>query len=170
MSEKLQIGIVTRAHGVRGLVRVRASSQALASPSIDRVWLRGREVRLVRVQAERGEFLVELEGVHDRDQAEALRGAALEVERDLLPPPADDELYVADLVGCRVVDARGADLGEVAETFDSGAHEILIVRSGAREFMLPLVDAIVTAVDLDARRITCDPPPGLVNLDDAEQG
>jgi 16S rRNA processing protein RimM len=171
MSEKLQIGIVTRPHGVRGLVRVRASEQLLGLP---RVWLRGREVRLVRVQPEREEFLVELEGMHDRDAAEALRGAALEVERDALPPPDDDELYVADLIGCRVVDARGAELGEVVETFDSGAHEVLVVRgsreSGAREFMLPLVDAIVTHVDLDARRITCDPPPGLIDLDEAEEG
>jgi len=170
MSEKLQIGIVTRAHGVRGLVRVRASEQLAG---LERVWLRGREVKLVRVQPERGEFLVELEGVRDRDAAEALRGAALEIERDALPPPDDGELYVADLVGCRVVDARGAELGEVAETFDSGAHEVLVVRApgeNGREFMLPLVDAIVTDVDLDARRITCDPPPGLVDLDEAEQG
>ena len=167
MGEKLQIGTVTRAHGLRGLVRVRASSEALLE--LDRVFLRGREVKLLRVVPERGEFLVQLEGVTDRDQAEALRGAALEVERGNLPQPADDELYVADLIGCRVVDARGAELGEVAETFDSGAHEILVVR-GAREFMLPFIDEFVTAVDLEARRITCDPPPGLIDLDEAESG
>jgi 16S rRNA processing protein RimM len=79
-------------------------------------------------------------------------------------------VYVADLSGGRVVDARCAELGEVTETFDSGAHEVLVVRAAGGEFMLPFVDGIVTGVDLDARRVTCDPPPGLINLDEAEKG
>jgi len=63
----------------------------------------------------------------------------------------------------------GTTLGEVTGSFDSGAHEVLEVRGAdGKEFMLPLVDAFVTDVNLEARTITCDPPPGLVNLDEAE--
>jgi 16S rRNA processing protein RimM len=165
MSEKLQIGIVTRAHGVRGMVRVRAESDAILD--LERVFVGGRERRIERAQPERGEFLVQLEGVHDRDAAEALRGAAVEAERSELPPPEAGEFYVADLIGCRVVDGAGRELGAVRETFHSGAHEVLVVAGGAREFMLPLVDAMVTAVDLEARLVRCDPPPGLIDPDEA---
>jgi 16S rRNA processing protein RimM len=163
--ERVQIGRVLRAHGVRGLVRVRAGAVLAGLKSL---FLDGKEYKIERATPERGDFLVQLAGVTDRTQADALRGRSVEVARGELPPLADDELYVSDLVGCRVFDARGALLGEVRDVFHSGAHEVLVVAREGGEFMLPLVDAMVTEVDLPARRVVCDPPPGLVDLDEAE--
>jgi 16S rRNA processing protein RimM len=121
----------------------------------------------MQVQPERADWLVKLAGVDDRDAAEALRGQPLSVLRDELPPAGDDELYVADLIGCRVLDGQGRLLGEVKGSFDSGAYEVLEI-AGEHDFLLPFCDGIVTAVDVAARTITCDPPPGLINLDEAE--
>lgn len=165
LSQRLQVGFVLRAHGVRGGLRLRAQGDAVLA--LERLFIAGRAYRVLHAQRERDDLLVQLEGVTDRDQAEALKGAAVEAARDDLPPPEADEHYVADLVGCRVFDTAGQDLGEVVGSFDSGAHETLVVR-GAREFMLPFVDAIVTGVDVEARRIVCDPPPGLIDLDEAD--
>ena len=83
-------------------------------------------------------------------------------------PVADDELLVADLVGCTVVDVAGATIGEVTGSFHSGAHEVLELRAAAngRELLLPLVDAFLVSVDLQARRIVYDPPEGLLTLED----
>jgi 16S rRNA processing protein RimM len=164
--ERVQIGFVARAHGVRGALRVRADSDVLLD--LDEVWLDGRRVKIVARQRERKDFLIQIEGVTDRDQADALRGAAVEVRRADLPAPADDEVYVADQVGCQVFDGGGARLGEVVETFFSGAHELLSVRDGEREFLLPFVDGIVTEVDVAGRRIVCAPPEGLVDLERAD--
>jgi 16S rRNA processing protein RimM len=127
-----------------------------------------RDYPIVRVQPDKDDWLVTVVGVADRNAAEALRGQPVRVDRDLIDV-ADDELLVADLVGCTVVDLAGVTLGEVTSSFHSGAHEVLdIKRPNGKDFMLPLVDAIVTAVDLEARRIVCDPPPGLVDLDEAD--
>jgi 16S rRNA processing protein RimM len=158
----LEIGTVLRAHGVRGLLRVAADSDALTH--LQQVFIDGREFKVERVQPERADYLVQLEGVCDRDQADALRKKKLLARKDELPPLAADEIYVADLVGCRVYDLAGQELGAVTATFPSGAHEILEVK-GAREFLLPLVDAIVTEIDVAARRIVCDPPEGLLDLE-----
>jgi 16S rRNA processing protein RimM len=163
VSDEVKIGYVVRAHGVRGGLRVRCDGDAILA--LERVLVDGREYVIEHVQPERGEFLLQLGGVRDRDAAEALRGRTLAAHRAQLPPPAEDELYVADLVGCEVLDGAGARLGEVKDTFHSGAHEILLVSDGAREFMLPFVAPIVTAVDVGARRIVCDPPEGLIDLE-----
>ncbi len=161
----LQIGLVLRAHGIRGMVRARCDSDALMH--LKSVHVGGRPYSIERVQPERGEYLVQLGGVVDRNQAELLRGKPIEAARADLPALAAGDIYAADLVGCRVLDAAGKLLGEVTGTFPSGAHEVLEVH-GEHDFLLPMVPAIVTSVDVDARTIVCDPPAGLINLDEAE--
>lgn len=164
-SNTIEIGFVARAHGVRGGLRVRAS-EALAAA--DTLYLGGTPYKVVHASRDKDDWLVTVEGVADRDAAEALRGAVVAVDRAVVPV-ADDELLVADLVGCAVFDVAGAALGEVTGSFHSGAHEVLEVRRpDGGEFMLPFVDAMVKEVDVEARRIVCDPPPGLVDLDEAE--
>ncbi len=163
----LQVGFVLRAHGIRGVVRVRGEGDALGV--IERVRVGERDFAVEHAQRDKGEWLLKLGGVEDRDAAEALKGQAVLVERAALPPPDEGELYAADLIGCRVFDAAGRELGEVSGSFDSGAHEVLELRSrDGREHMIPFVDGIVTRVDVAARRIDCDPPPGLIELDEAE--
>jgi len=163
---RLVVGTVSRAHGVRGLVRVVGSDALL---TLSRVWIGGREFAVEHVTPERGDALLQLRGVGDRDAAEALRGQRVEALKEDLPAPGDDEIYAADLVGCAVFDVAGARLGEVRSSFPGGGHEVLEVAGGAREFLLPLVDAIVKEVDIAGRRIVCDPPEGLIDLDEAEQ-
>jgi len=164
-NERIDVGFVLRAHGVRGVVRVRG---AAALGGADAIWLDGERFAVRHASRDKDEWLMTLEGVATREAAEALRGRQVALPRDAVPV-ADDELLVADLVGCTVVDVAGTTLGEVTGSFDSGAHEVLEVRAAdGREFMLPLVDAFVRDVDLDAKMIVCDPPPGLVNLDEAD--
>jgi 16S rRNA processing protein RimM len=162
---RVVIGTVGRAHGVKGLVRV-VGSEALLD--VERVWIGGREFSIVRALPERGDALVELRGVTDRDAAEALRGQPVEALRDDLPELEEGEIYAADLIGCAVFDVAGKRLGEVRASFPGGGHEVLEVAGGDHEFMLPWVDAIVKEVDVAGRRIVCDPPEGLVNLDEAD--
>jgi 16S rRNA processing protein RimM len=100
-----------------------------------------------------GAVVLELDGVPDRDAAAALRGARLLVERAALPPLEEDEYYFEDLLGCRVEDLEGRTLGEVREVFSAGAADVLVVRQGNEERMIPLVDEWVSEVDLGARRI-----------------
>lgn len=164
----LEVGFVLRAHGVRGMLRVRSGGDSVGS--VRELVVGGQPYAVQHVQREREDWLVKLAGVDDRDQAEALKGKPVAIADAARPAPADDELYVADLVGCTLVDRAGNTLGNVTGSFDSGAHEILEARSsdGKREFMLPFIDAMVVSVDLQARTIVCDPPPGLIDLDEAD--
>ena len=84
----------------------------------------------------------------------APRGALLEVPRDALPPPEADAYYVFQLVGRDVVEEGGRALGSVVEVHHGPANDSIELGSG---LLLPLVDACVRAVDLDARRILVTP-------------
>lgn len=164
--DRIRIGTVIKPHGIKGGLRVRASSDALLG--LERVFVADREHKVARASRAGADVLLELEGLGDRDAAAALRGAPLFADRAALPALGESELYVADLVGCQVFNASGARLGEVSATFHSGAHEVLVVRGAGGELMLPFVESIITGVDLADRRIDCDPPPGLIDLDPKE--
>ena len=159
MRSTLELGLVVRPHGVRGAVRVQLHNPAsTALEGLQQVIVSlGGEERSMRFQhlggAGRGVTVLEFEGVLDRDAAEALRGARLLVERSLLPPLDEGEYYYEDLLGCRVEDLEGGQLGVVDEVFCAGASDVLVVREGEAERLIPLCDDWVSEVDLAARRI-----------------
>ncbi|MGZ3439666.1 MAG: ribosome maturation factor RimM [Polyangia bacterium] len=164
-NDTIEVGFVARAHGVRGVVRVRASTDL---SQLDAIFIDDERFTVRHASRDKDEWLVTLDGVGDRNAAEALRGRKVRLPRASVPVAAD-ELLVADLVGCKVYDVAGTALGEVTGSFDSGAHEVLEVRAPDRkEFMLPFIDEFIREVDTDGKRIVCDPPPGLIDLDEAE--
>jgi len=162
-------GLVTRPHGVRGELRVRLHNAAsTALEEVEEIYLdlpgAATPPRCFAVAAARwveGGALLELEGVADRDQADALRGAEVCVRREDLPPLGDGEIYLVDLEGCEVVTRAGDPWGRVAQVRDLGAHDVLVIHDGEVERLLPYVPAFVVAVDLEARRVVVDPPEGL---------
>lgn len=157
-----------RAHGVRGVVRVRAAADL---SSADALWLDDARYAVRHASRDKEDWLVTLEGVAGRDAADALRGKTVRIPRDAVDV-ADDELLVADLVGCTVVDVTGTVIGEITGSFDSGAHEVLELRAAGegREILLPLVDAFVVSIDVAQKRVVYDPPEGLLDLERKDGG
>jgi 16S rRNA processing protein RimM len=166
----LAVGRVARAHGVRGrilLVPYNEDSQELVR--IRELWLRGdadepRRFEVARAERAHLGYLVALRGVEDRDAAEGLRGLEALVDRAALPPPDDDELYAADLIGMAVVDAAGVERGRVVDVETAGLQELLRVDSAGKVALVPF--GLVREVDEAARRIAIDAPEGLFELEE----
>lgn len=103
-------------------------------------------------------FLVDLEGVTDRNIAASLRGSEMLLEREKLDAPEEEEFYVDDLVGLGVFDTSGEYLGSVAEVLDTPAHEILVINDEGPGRYVPFTYEHVPEVDLEGRRIVANPP------------
>ena len=116
-----------------------------------------RTVRVLEVSGFAAGWALKLEGVTTREAAEALRGARIELDRSALPL-APGEFFVSDLIGCAAFDLAGMPLGEVVELMPLPAYDIVVVRAGAAERMIPLVPAFLVSVDVAARRVVFDPP------------
>lgn len=142
---------------MRGQVKVRLhnpqSSTLRPGLAVTLAGADSRRAEVVEVSQGPKDLLVRFDGVVDLDQAEALRGTRVAVERHLLEPPEEGEYYYADLVGCSVRDEHGAILGVVHAVFEAGASDILVVRAGDRERFIPLVDEWMEAVDITGRQI-----------------
>ena len=140
----MTVGRVGRSHGVDGSFVVEAASETPERFAVGAT-LRaaGAEAEVVSSKRSGGRIVIRL----DRPVA---RGAALEVARAALPPPEDGAYYVFQLVGLEVEDEQGGALGRVTEVAPGVANDVLELDSG---LTLPLVEACVRQIDLDAGRI-----------------
>jgi 16S rRNA processing protein RimM len=107
-------------------------------------------------------FLVKFAGVETRDEAERLRGP-LFVPADDVRTLDEDEFWPHDLEGCAVVRADGTPVGTVTGVVTGAAQDLLEVATDFGERLVPFVKQIVTEVDLDGRKVTVDPPEGLLD-------
>lgn len=161
------LGKIVSPHGVRGELNVVAYSGSLeALEGRERVFLRrdGAEkpYRLRDVRRHRGAFIVTLAGVEGRDEARALVGAELALPEAELPPLEDDEYYWYQLIGLEVVTTSGQGLGRVADLISTGAGaDVLVVREGGRELLLPATPEVVKRVSLAEGRMVIEPPEGI---------
>lgn len=164
----IEIGRVARAHGVRGEVRVALHWEHSDSLSfVDEVVLtaKGKSFGTFRVRAARQAdraVLLSLVGVEDRDRAELLRGAAVSVAREALPPLEDGEYYLCDLVGASVISPNGP-VGEVIEVRVHPSVDTLVVRApdGAL-WEQALAEPWILRVDAENKRVELASADGLV--------
>ena len=171
------VGDVVRPHGIRGELGImsHADSPSYFAPGA-RLRLsppenpdRGRDYVVRTVREHKGRILVTLDGVPDRTAAETLRGLAVCVRREDVPPPDPHDVFLHDLIGLRVrllgAAATDPDLGILEDVLDAGGVELWRIRDPQdREILFPAVSQLVPAIDLDAGIVVIDPPPGLIEL------
>lgn len=161
--DRLCLAAIAGAHGVRGLVRLKTFTEVPESVAAYGALSDEAGVRSFRLTVKgrtKDLLLAEIEGVRDRDAAEALRGTRLYLERSRLPEPEDPaEFYVADLIGLAVETAAGERLGRVSQVADHGAGAVLeVTPETGPAFDLPFVEAVVPTVDLAGRRLVVELP------------
>ncbi len=173
---RVVVGRVGRPHGIRGEVTVEVRTdepdRRFVTGAVLSVEGSTRTLTVAGTHWHSGRLLVQFAGVDDRNAAEAIRGSILEAERaDDEVPEDPEEFYDAQLVGCSVVVA-GTVVGEVADVVHLPAQDLLLVRMAEaggvpeRDVLVPFVQAIVPSVDIAARQVVIDPPPGLLDPPD----
>jgi 16S rRNA processing protein RimM len=165
-SERICVGAITGAFGVAGEVRLKsfcADPTAIADygPLYTEDGSRSFVVKLMRPVA--GGLGARVTGIKTKEEADALRGTELYVDRTRLPSLPDDEFYHSDLIGLQAVDTGGVMLGSVVAVHNHGAGDILEITGPGRKtaLMLPFTMAAVPTVDLAAGRVVVDLPEGL---------
>lgn len=176
MSEEFyRVGRVRRAHGIRGELVVE-----LLTDEPDAIFASGRrvfagdrhgdvakdaqELRVVRATPFKGGLIVAFDGIADKTAADTWRDRYLLVPESEVSPPNEDELFIHQLVGMRVIRTGGEEIGEVTEVFELPQGLVIDVRRpNGKSIMLPFDDHTVTEVDSDARVVLVDPVEGLLD-------
>ncbi len=160
-SDPVVIGVAVGAHGLRGTLRVRATGSGRHLREGAEPLVAGHRRRILRARQTPKGFLLDLEDVNDRSGARALVGAELVLDRSELDANEEDEFYVADLLGLVAQTESGEILGRIRATFETRAHEVLVIAGdgpGAAESYVPFTLEHVPGVDLEGGRVVVRPP------------
>jgi 16S rRNA processing protein RimM len=169
------VGRITRPHGLRGDVVVSPETdfveERFAPGSM--LWTRSDRgveqlvVRSAKLQGSRP--VLGFDGFERIDDAERLAGLELRVPHESLQPLPDGVYYQHQLLGCLVETATGARIGEVARVEGGAAGSLLAIDGPNGEVLIPLAVDICTKVDIETKRITVNPPDGLLELNERKK-
>lgn len=170
---RIAVGIIRRAHGVRGEASVESwsdtperfddlQSVTLVSPDETQT----REMRIEHVRTHAGRALVKFAGIETPEDVRLLQNWTLEIPEEEARELDADEYFLHDLPGLTLVDAEGRERGVVMDVYEGGGGILLNVkRPDGREFELPFAADICTEIDLATRRILVSIPDGLEDLE-----
>ncbi|PDO11216.1 MAG: ribosome maturation factor RimM [Candidatus Reconcilbacillus cellulovorans] len=168
----LNVGKIVNTHGIRGELKVLPTTDfpdirfARGSELVVECPLTGRRqtVRVERARRHRTTYIVKFEGLDHIGEAERHKGCLLKVSERHRAPLSEGEFYFHDIIGCRVVDESGVDIGVVTEILQPGANDVWVVeRPQGKPILLPYIDDVVLGVDVKAKRVTVRLMEGLAD-------
>lgn len=168
MSDRIALGIIRKAHGVRGEASVEpwteferfheVRSVTLVSP--DETETRPATIESARLHRDRA--LIRFTGLETPEEAQSLKGWTIEIAESEAKKLDDDEYFLHDLAGLRLIDATGNERGKVVEAYEGGSGVLLNVRrSDGRTYEVPFAATICTAIDVKGGTITVELPEGI---------
>jgi 16S rRNA processing protein RimM len=154
LADPVVIGTIAAPHGVRGTLKVKVLGSGRHLRKGVKPVVKGERRRILAARETPKGFLVDFEGIEDRELAGCLRGTELLLDREELDALDAEEFYVGDLVGLEAYDAAGTRLGSVANIFETPAYEVLVVRDDeSAEHYVPFTLEHVPSVDMEEGRV-----------------
>ena len=167
MEDYLQVGVITKAHGVRGEVAVfPTTDDPKRFKKLKTVLLESKkerkQVKITSVKFVKNMVILKLEGIDDRDKAETYRQAGLFVTREQAVPLGEDEWFIADMYGLAVSTDEGEALGVLDDVLQTGANDVYVVKTpDGKEILIPALKQCILDVNMEARTMTVHLLPGL---------
>jgi 16S rRNA processing protein RimM len=155
------LGRIVGLFGVRGWIKVFSYTEPREAVLQYKGWMLGKKeqwqpAKVVEGKRHGKSVIARLEGVEDREAAEALVGKDIRVSKESLPQPEEGQYYWSDLIGLKVVHRDGTDLGKIDYMLETGANDVMVLK-GEKERLIPFVmDKVVINVDLAAGQVDVD--------------
>jgi 16S rRNA processing protein RimM len=162
--KKIIVGKINGVYGVKGWVKVFSETDPREGITKYNPWYlkqqgKWREVKVESGRRQAKTIVAKLEGFDDCDESMLLNGAVIGIEPEQMASLKQDEFYWRDLMGCRVVNQQGIELGIVSKMLETGANDVLVVKSDQddREYLVPwTMGTTVIQVDLKQHLILVD--------------
>ena len=167
MEDMLQVGVITQTHGIKGEVKVfPTTDDAQRFKKLKKVTLDNgkerRELEITSVKFFKNLVILKFKGIDDINEVEKYKKAALFVTRVDAVPLGENEYFIADLIGLKVVSDEGEELGTLDDVLQTGANDVYVVKNDkGEEILVPAIKDCVKNVDIEGGEILLHLLPGL---------
>lgn len=164
MDGYLSVAKIVNTHGIRGEIKVVPQTdfpeERFAEGS--RLTLFPPEsmnqapftVTVQKARPQKNTYIVQLAGFQNINQVEKWKGGMLKISRDQLVDLGEDEYYYHEIIGCRVFDEDGIDVGEITDILAPGANDVWVATGeDGRELLIPVIDDVLLRVDIERKQV-----------------
>lgn len=168
MEDMLRVGVIANTHGIKGEVKVYPTTDdadrfKLLKHIILDTGKECRELEITSVRYFKQMVILKFKGIDSINDIEKYKGKDLLISREDAVPLEEDEYFIYDIIGARVVTEEGGYIGELAEVLTTGANDVYVVRTKeAKELLLPVIRDCVKSVDTEQKLVTVHLLPGLM--------
>lgn len=164
--EKILIGKIVNVVGLKGELKVYCYTDKKEQfEELEQIWLDDTAYIIQNVRYQGNVVILRLEGVSDRNAAEALRDRGVYIEETDLAQLPEDSYYVRDLIGLQVTDREGTLSGLLTDVIQSSSQDLYEIKlETGKKFLLPAVKAFVLDIDMETETMTVKLPDGLLDL------
>jgi 16S rRNA processing protein RimM len=161
-NNRVIVGKITGLFGVRGWVKVYSYTEPAANIFHYSPWQIEQHGQWLPLEVQAGQthgkgLIAQLKGCDTPEHVARWLGAEIGVHRSQLPPTPAGEYYWTDLIGLTVLTTTGNTLGQIHHLFETGANDVMVVRDGSTEHLIPFVmDAVIQQIDLTAKTLLVD--------------
>ena len=168
MTKYLEIGQIVNTFGIKGMVKVKPFTDNIERFSnLEKIYIKNKsgqtEYKIQEVKYHKNMVLIKFEGIENPEQADLLKNAYLEVDREHAVPLEEGTYYIVDLIGLEVYTEEGKLLGKVDDIYNTGANDIYVIKDElGKQVLLPGIKDVIKNVDLEGGKITVHLIPGLI--------
>ena len=167
MQKRLEVGQIVNTFGIKGEVKVTPFTGDINRfDDLEKVYVKTRKddklYKVENVRYHKNMVLLKLEGIENPEQAELLKNAYLEIDREDAIPLEEGQYFIVDLIGLDVYTEEGNLLGKVEDIYNTGANDIYVVKDElGKQVLLPGIKEVIKEVKLEDR-IIVHLIPGLI--------
>ncbi len=164
--ERYKIGKIVNAVGLKGEVKVyNYSDYKERFEEIESVFVEDKEYAILNTRYMKDVAILKLEGVEDRNGAEALKEKDLYIPEEMLRVLPEDTYYIKDLIGIKVMDANGAYVGILCDVLKNNAQDLYEIElENKKKFLLPAVEEFVLNINMEEKTMKVNLIDGLLDL------
>ena len=166
-ADHVPIGKIVGAHGIKGNIKIISFAESLEIFEKGcYIALRGpdgsqKDSAVNWIKPHGRKALLSLKGISSRNQVEELMGWELYIEKDRLPKLEPGIYYWSELIGIDVVTTDGGYIGKIDSIIQTGSNDVYVVKHQEHETLIPALEKVVIAIDLDKKEMQVDLPEGL---------
>lgn len=164
----LLIGKITKPHGVRGKLKVYSyaeSPQVFSDAQVLYLNLKSGSKKPLEIESVSFHGDMAIMGfveIDNREKAEEIAGGELYIDKKYLKPLEEDEYYRYELIGLEVETIDGLNIGKIEDVFPTGSNDVLVVKKGKVENLIPVTREVVKEVDLEKKRVLIEPLENMI--------